>query len=94
MSMIRCDQCSGLIDTDEHPETHEAESDQWICWRCRDKTEAYWRAEYNAASPEEKNPEKYRQDMIDAGRGHLLRDEPNAHVAEPFRSILNSVVKP
>jgi len=31
------------------------------------------RREWKAASPQERDPEKYRQDMIDAGRGHLVR---------------------
>lgn len=72
MSMIRCDQCSALIDTDENPETHCAESDQWICEKCRSETEAYWRAQYNAAPLYDRNPEQYRQEMREAGRGHLV----------------------
>jgi len=31
------------------------------------------RREWKAASPQERYPEKYRRDMIDAGRGHLVR---------------------
>lgn len=72
MSMIRCDKCSNLIDTDEQPDTYDTESDQWVCEPCREKTEAYWRAQYDAAPLSERNPAEYRRQMIDAGRGHLL----------------------
>jgi len=33
------------------------------------------RASYAVASPKERNPVQYAQDMRDAGRGHLLRDD-------------------
>jgi hypothetical protein len=39
----------------------------------RDSHAEAWR-EWQAASPEERDPEGYRRDMVDAGRGHLLRD--------------------
>jgi hypothetical protein len=32
-------------------------------------------ASYAVASPKERNPVQYAQDMRDAGRGHLLRDD-------------------
>ncbi len=32
----------------------------------------YWARQWAAASPAEKDPEGYRRDMIEAGRGHLL----------------------
>ena len=75
MSMIRCDTCSRLIDTDEHPDTHDSESDQWVCHPCRDEEMEYWRYQYETASLAERNPERYAQDMVDAGRGHLLRED-------------------
>lgn len=37
------------------------------------ESEAEARREWLTASPEEKDPERYRQGMIDAGRGHLVR---------------------
>lgn len=71
----RCDQCGEVIDVDENTHSHDAESDQYICETCCAKTEAYWRAEYNALRQYEPTPEQYRQEMIEAGRGHLLPPE-------------------
>lgn len=34
---------------------------------------AYWRGRWQVASPEEKDPDKYRAEMREAGRGHLVR---------------------
>lgn len=34
--------------------------------------EAYWKRQWVVASPAERDPEGYRRDMIEAGRGHLL----------------------
>ena len=45
------------------------------CQRTRAEWSARFRREYNQASDAERNPEQYRQDMIEAGRGHLLRPE-------------------
>ena len=44
------------------------------CDACRCEEYAYWRNLYNRAPLSETNPEQYRQDMIDAGRSHLLPD--------------------
>lgn len=73
MSLLKCDTCPSVIDTDEHPDCHDPEADAWFCPACRAATEAYWRAQYAVASPEERDPERYRREMIDAGRGHLLK---------------------
>lgn len=35
---------------------------------------AYWAKYWRTASPEERDPEGYRRDMIDAGRGHLIKE--------------------
>jgi len=35
---------------------------------------SYYARQWAAASPAERDPERYAQDMKDAGRGHLLRD--------------------
>ena len=45
------------------------------CERCEVSFEAdmaYWRGKWAVASPEERDPGKYLEDMIDAGRGYLL----------------------
>jgi hypothetical protein len=44
------------------------------CPQCKASAEV-WRQEWEKASPAERNPRQYRQDMIDAGRGHLLPEE-------------------
>jgi hypothetical protein len=36
---------------------------------------AYWKRQYRAAPLAERDPAGYRQDMIDAGRGHLVDDQ-------------------
>lgn len=41
------------------------------CESCR-AIEDDMRREWAVASPEERDPERYRREMIDAGRGHLL----------------------
>lgn len=74
MSMIRCDTCASLIDTDENPDAYCGESDSWSCEACDTARVAYWRGLYDAAPLSERNPEQYRRDMIAAGRGHLLGD--------------------
>lgn len=40
MSLIKCDNCGALIDTDEHPEAYDyglnerTGEDKWWCWSC------------------------------------------------------------
>ena len=36
---------------------------------------AYWRREYEVAPLAERDPKRYREEMIDGGRGHLLRED-------------------
>jgi hypothetical protein len=48
------------------------------CEACLERWKAeydYWYAKWKAAPLSERDPEAYRQSMIDAGRGHLVRDE-------------------
>lgn len=75
MGIQRCDQCDKPVDADDADDLRCPESGDVVCQKCRDETEAYWRAQYNAAPLSERNPEQYRREMIDAGRGHLLRPE-------------------
>lgn len=75
MSMMQCYLCPQLIDTDDQPETYEDEADVWVCWPCRDARMREMKATYDAAPLSERNPDQYRRDMRDAGRGHLLSDE-------------------
>jgi len=45
------------------------------CPRCRAEID-YWRREWNRTGRAEVEAQRtYREDMIDAGRGHLLREE-------------------
>ena len=34
MSILRCDGCGELIDTDAHPEAFDEVSELWFCWDC------------------------------------------------------------
>jgi hypothetical protein len=43
--------------------------------KAMEEEDRYWRAQWAAASPAERDPERYRADMIEADRGHLLRPE-------------------
>lgn len=43
------------------------------CMKRDAQTMAYWLGQWKVASPEERDPEKYRAEMIEAGRGHLVR---------------------
>lgn len=36
MSILRCDDCSAIIDTDEDMEAYNEEQDKWLCPACRD----------------------------------------------------------
>jgi hypothetical protein len=48
------------------------------CVRCEAKYQedaAYWRCQWESALPSERDPDKYRESMIDAGRGHLVKRE-------------------
>lgn len=45
------------------------------CAACRiitEREERYWRGQWAVASPAEGDPDRYAQDMRDAGRGHLV----------------------
>lgn len=75
MSLLPCDRCRLQIDTDEEPETYCEHNDQWICHLCREKEASRWKNEYDAAPLSERDPKRYREEMIDAGRGHLLGGE-------------------
>lgn len=44
------------------------------CEAERDAERKYWLGRWKVASPAERDPEKYRADLIDAGRGHLVRE--------------------
>lgn len=39
-----------------------------------------WRAQYDGASPAERDPAGYATDMVEAGRGHLLTEEQKGMV--------------
>lgn len=84
MSIIHCDACRKPVDTDlvdmERFPVGEDDSFQ-LCPVCAEAElanqeatmAASWR-EYTIAPLSERNPEQYRQDMIDAGRAHLLAE--------------------
>lgn len=74
MSIARCDKCSRQVDTDEDVYCYDSEG-QCFCEPCRDA----WLEEGRAMAAEYQReviqPQLDRQDVIDAGRGHLIRDE-------------------
>ena len=45
------------------------------CEACAEKERGYWATMFRAAPLSERDPERYAQDMRDAGRGHLLLPE-------------------
>ncbi len=36
MSILRCDDCSDLIDTDADVESYIEKLDKWLCWSCQE----------------------------------------------------------
>jgi hypothetical protein len=58
--------CPELRETGENCAACQAHHDYW---------HRIYRAEWAVASPAERDPEGYRRDMIDGGRGHLLRED-------------------
>jgi hypothetical protein len=57
------------------PELRETGEQCTKCAACSDYWMRIYESEYRAASPAERDPEGYRRDMIEAGRGHLLRED-------------------
>lgn len=57
------------------PEQHETGELCAECERLLELETAYWRREYQTATMAERDPKRYREEMIDAGRGHLLRED-------------------
>lgn len=43
-----------------------------LCAFCAAADAAYWWSKYKNAPLSERDPEAYEQEMLDAGRGHLL----------------------
>lgn len=46
-----------------------------LCGACAYAEQLYWRALWDSAPLSERDPQDYRRQMIDAGRGHLLPPE-------------------
>ena len=44
------------------------------CMKLQAEKQAYWYSKWKVAPLSERDPEAYRQSMIDAGRGHLVRE--------------------
>lgn len=43
-----------------------------LCETCAAEEAAYWRAQFAVAPLSERDPERYDQELRDAGRGHLV----------------------
>jgi len=84
MSMMRCDRCERLVDTDFEDVT---ENDAGVeCVRCLDQRTAEAFEDYKLTKMRGDLPQQIKQaaqDIIDAGR--------NPTLAEPFRSFLNAI---
>lgn len=84
MSIIHCDACRKPVDTDlvdmerfpvgddDSIQLCPACAAEWFADQHAEMTAA--RRDYDIAPLSERNPEQYRQDMIAAGRGHLLAE--------------------
>jgi hypothetical protein len=85
---VKCDTCKALIPTDDvadctvHVGGPEDRDSIHLCRTCFDVHEAEmeatmrrYKAEYDIAPLSERDPAEYRRQMIDAGRGHLVREE-------------------
>lgn len=35
MSILKCDSCGDLIDTDDFPEAYDKKADKWWCYLCQ-----------------------------------------------------------
>lgn len=58
--------------------TNDDNGDRCVLCEAEYQEEArYWLGKWNAALPSERDPEGYRQSMIDAGRGHLVKGDHN-----------------
>lgn len=71
MSIDTCIGCARQVDTDFDDEAYDSEG-QCFCEPCRNEEFAYWKSLWDAAPLSERDPEEYRRQMIEAGRGHLL----------------------
>lgn len=67
-----CETCQAAVD---HEECYSDDEGQHFCDPCREAEQAYWLGQYRATTLKDRNPERYRREMIDAGREHLLEAE-------------------
>lgn len=76
MSMLNCEDCDKLIDTDLDVEALDDDCSGIVrCRSCRDNRDeaAYERQQEKLMESGGVDDSTYRRDMIEAGRGHLLR---------------------
>lgn len=64
--------CTKPIDPDLD-DMRECGDEGDMCFDCRCEEYAYWRNLYDRAPLSERDPLRYAVEMIDAGRGHLVR---------------------
>lgn len=65
--------------TDGEKNCSEGVDGEWClaCITAWQRDYSYWKAQWDAATDAERDPEKYRESMIDAGRGHLVKGDHN-----------------
>ena len=67
-----CETCQTAVDLEE---CETDEDGQHFCFPCQDAEQAYWLGQYRVTALKDRDPERYRREMIDAGRRHLLETE-------------------
>lgn len=68
-----------ITHSDYCPVNDTSEEDCPVCLADRAREDSYWRKEYESHGRREMEQAKtYEQDMIDAGRGHLLESSMEA----------------
>lgn len=67
--------CTNRVLDEDGEDVCECGDEGRMCEQCESAESAYWLAQWKIAPLSERDPERYRQEMKDAGRGHLLPPE-------------------
>lgn len=65
--------CPNPVTDEDGERVCECGDEGRLCESCATELAAYWLAEYRIAPLSERDPERYRQTLIEAGRGHLVK---------------------
>lgn len=64
--------CTNRVLNEDGEDVCECGDEGRACAACESAEAAYWLRQWQITPADERDPERYRQDMIDAGRAHLL----------------------